>query len=258
MQTRRSVLAGLAAATLLPAGAGRALAEGTPLEPDKLTTDNGDVIIQPVNHASLILTFDSDVVYVDPVGGGPRYSPFNKPTAIVITHAHGDHFDVPTLEAIAGSAKVIVGPQVVIDGLPPDLKAKARLMKNGDSGDINGLPLKAIPAYNTTADRLKYHPKGVGNGYVFSFGEAKVYVAGDTEDTPEMRSLTGIAIAFLPMNLPYTMTGEQAASAAEAFKPLVVYPYHYGKGGQEPQKFAAALKGASGIQVRQKDWYAYG
>ena len=104
-------------------------------EPDILKTYAGDLIIQPVNHACLVLTFGSDIIYFDPVGGGDRYKAFNKPTAILITHAHPDHFDVPTLEAIATSAKLIIGPQEVIDALPADLKAKAKLMKNGDTGD---------------------------------------------------------------------------------------------------------------------------
>lgn len=260
MPQRRTVLAGfagLAAAGLMPRLA-FAQAAGTPVQPDTLTTDSGDLIIQPVNHASLILSFESDIIYFDPVGGAARYVPFNKPTAIVITHEHPDHFDVPTLKAISPSAKVILAPQAVIDGLPDELKAKAKLMKNGDKGDIDGLPIQAVPAYNTTPDRLKYHPKGVGNGYIITIGGAQIYVAGDTEDTPEMRALKNIAIAFLPMNLPYTMTGEQAAAACEAFKPLLVYPYHYGKGGQEPAKFAAAMRGVDGVQVRQRDWYAYG
>lgn len=258
MTQRRTVLKGLATAALLPL-AGHAMAQSgnMPVNPDDIETDSGDIVIQPVNHATLVLTYDSDVIYFDPVGGAKRYLPFNRPTAILVTHAHPDHFDVPTLEALAPTAKVIIGPQVVLDGLPPDLKAKAKLMKNGDKGDVNGLPLSAIPAYNTTPGRTQYHPKDVGNGYVLTLGQAKVYVAGDTEDIPEMRALTGIGVAFLPMNLPYTMTGDQAASAVKQFKPLMVYPYHYGKDGPEPAKFAAALKGTAGIQVRQRDWYAY-
>lgn len=256
MPHRRTVFAGLAAAALLPT-IGRAFAQGNPVEPDSLHTGQGDLIVQPVNHATLVLTFGSDIIYIDPVGGAARYLAFNKPTSIVVTHDHPDHFDVPTLEAIAGSAKLIIGPQAVLDKLPADLKAKAKLMKNGDTGDINGIPVSAVPAYNTTPERLKYHPKGDGNGYVFTFGGGKVYVAGDTEDTPEMRALIGIGVAFLPMNLPYTMSGQQAAAAAQAFKPTIVYPYHYGKGGKEPAAFEAALKGAPGIEIRQRDWYAY-
>jgi L-ascorbate metabolism protein UlaG (beta-lactamase superfamily) len=265
MLSRRLVLRGVAATSFLPvaaiyAGPWQAFAQqgGTPVQPDTVKTGSGDLVIQPVNHASVVLTFGSDVFYIDPVGGGERYKSFNKPTAILITHAHGDHFDVPTLTAIAGSAKMIIGPQLVLDGLPAELKAKAKLMANGDSGTVNDIPVMAVAAYNTTPDRLKFHPKGVGNGYVLSFGDKKVYVAGDTEDTAEMRALVAIDVTFLPMNLPYTMSGEQVASAVKTFKPKIVYPYHYAKDGPEPAKFAAALKGFPDVEVRQRDWYAYG
>ena len=261
MPHRRTVLMGLLSTSLLPlaATATRALAagKGMPVEPDTIPTSAGDLIIQPVNHASLVLTFGSDIIYVDPVGGGDRYLAFNKPTAIIITHDHPDHFDVKTLTAIAGSAKLIIGPKAVVAGLPAELQAKAKVLNNGDTGDINGIPVTAVAAYNTTADRLKYHAKGDGNGYVLTFGPAKVYVAGDTEGTPEMAALKGIGIAFIPMNLPYTMTGEAAAAAVKQFRPKIVYPYHYGKGSDEPQKFEAAMKSAPDVEVRLRDWYEY-
>jgi len=265
MVHRRTVLTGIVAVSLLPVAeicgcCGQVFAQsgGTPVMSDLLKTAAGDLTIQPVNHASVVLSFGPEVIYVDPVGGGARYASFAKPTAILVTHAHGDHFDEPTLTAIADSAKVIIAPQAVIDKLTPELKAKAKLMVNGQSGDVNGIPVTAVAAYNTTAERLKFHPKGIGNGYVLSFGDKKIYLAGDTEDVPEMLALSGIDVAFLPMNLPYTMTGEQAAHGAKAFKPKVVYPYHYGKDGPEPAKFAAAMMGTDGIEVRQRDWYQYG
>ena len=265
MVHRRTVLAGIATVSLLPVAqicgyGGQVLAqsEGTPVKPDVLKTASGDLTIQPVNHASVVLSFGPEVIYVDPVGGGARYASFAKPSAILITHDHGDHFDVPTLTAIAGSAKVIIAPQAVLDKLTPELKGKAKLMVNGQSGDANGIPVMAVAAYNTTSERLKFHPKGAGNGYVLGLGDKKIYLAGDTEDVPEMLALSGVDVAFLPMNLPYTMSGEQAAHAAKAFKPKIVYPYHYGKDGPEPAKFAAAMMGTDGIEVRQRDWYQYG
>ena len=139
-----------------------------------------------------------------------------------------------------------------LDGLPDEMKQNAQLMANGDKGEVAGITLEAVPAYNTTEDRLKYHPKGVGNGYLLTFGDKVVYVAGDTEDIPEMRALTGIEVAFLPMNLPYTMTEEQAADAVKAFKPKIVYPYHYQ--GSDPKKFATLVGDAA--EVRLVDWYA--
>jgi len=126
------------------------------------------------------------------------------------------------------------------------------VMNNGDTGTVDRLPVTAVAAYNLSADKQRYHPKGRGNGYVLSFGDKKIYIAGDTENTPEMAALTGIDVAFLPMNQPYTMTPEQAAEAVKAFKPKVVYPYHYK--GTDPQKFADLV--GSAAEVRLRDWYA--
>lgn len=259
MTQRRTVLTGLAALPLIalvrPAAA---QAAGTPLPPDMLDTGESSLAIQPVNHASLILSAGNNVFYFDPVGGAERFAGFAPPTAIFVTHAHGDHLDVPTLQAIAGSGQTIIAPQVVIDKLPNDLKARTKLMANRDTETIDSIPVSAVPAYNTTQDRLKYHPKGVGNGYVLTYGDRKIYVAGDTEGVSEMEALSGIDVAFVPMNLPFTMTGEAAAVAVKAFKPRIVYPYHYGKDGPEPAKFAAAMGETDGIEVRQRDWYQYG
>jgi L-ascorbate metabolism protein UlaG (beta-lactamase superfamily) len=256
MTTRRNAVLTLlipAAATLLPGTwMSRALAQSPTLKGDALATSGGSVTIHPVNHASLVLGFGDAVIYVDPVGGASAYDGLPPPTGILVTHAHPDHLDAPTLEAI-GAAKVgITAPKVVIDALPESLKGAAKLLANGDTGEVAGVPVLAVPAYNTTPDRLKYHPKGVGNGYVLTFGDKKVYVAGDTEDVPEMRALAGIDVAFLPMNLPYTMTEEQAADAVKAFRPKIVYPYHYK--GSDPKKFATLVGDAA--EVRIVDWYA--
>ncbi|HEY4202496.1 MAG TPA: MBL fold metallo-hydrolase [Devosiaceae bacterium] len=250
MPTRRLVVSGLAALpilTLLPMPIAFAQAKG-----DTLATSGGDATIHPVNHASLYVGFGDQVLYFDPVGGPALYAGLPKPTAILITHPHGDHFDVPTLTALVADGVSLIAPQAVIDGLPAEMKAKATLMANGQSGAVNGLPVTAVAAYNITPDRLKFHPQGVGNGYVLTLGDKHVYVAGDTEDTPEMRALTGIDVAFLPMNLPYTMTEAQAADAVKAFKPKIVYPYHYM--GSDPKKFADLVGDAA--EVRLVDWYA--
>jgi len=250
--TRRQVVGGFAAlpvlAALPPFIATAKAADA--LAGDTVSTSGGDVVIHPVHHASLLLGFGDAVIYVDPVDA-TLFTDLPAPTAILITHAHGDHFDVPTLTAI-GAGVPLIAPQVVLDGLPEEMKQNAQLMANGDKGEVAGITLEAVPAYNTTEDRLKYHPKGVGNGYLLTFGDKVVYVAGDTEDIPEMRALTGIEVAFLPMNLPYTMTEEQAADAVKAFKPKIVYPYHYQ--GSDPKKFATLVGDAA--EVRLVDWYA--
>lgn len=254
MVRRRDVVAGMATLPLVPLGTGmltQVWAQETILDGDTISTADGDVTIHPVDHASLLLGFGSQVIYVDPVGGAARYVDLPPPTAILITHGHGDHFDVPTLEAIAGTAPILTS-QEVFDKLPETLKANATAIANGGSGELNGIPIAAIPAHNTTADRMKYHPIGVGNGYLITFGDKVVYVAGDTEPTPEMLALSGIEVAFLPMNLPYTMPPEQAAEAIKTFKPAIIYPYHYGDSD------LSVLEGLVGTdtELRLRDWYA--
>jgi L-ascorbate metabolism protein UlaG (beta-lactamase superfamily) len=246
MLTRRAVIVGLAA-TPFALAVSRAFA-ALPA-PDTLETSAGDLTIQPLNHATFILSQGAHVVYFDPAK--VDFSGRPPATAIFITHEHPDHFDPDNLAKIAGNAK-IVAPQSVADKIPAALKAQVTVMKNGDSGTIDGIPVMAIAAYNTSPDKQQYHPRGRDNGYVLSFGDKKIYVAGDTEDTPEMWALTGIDVAFLPMNLPYTMSPEQAADAIKAFKPKIVYPYHYQ--GSDPQKLADLV--GSAAEIRLRDWYA--
>jgi len=252
MTARRDVVAGLATLpllSLLPLGLARAQ-DSKPLEGDAIASSAGDIIIHPVNHASLLLAWGDQVVYVDPVGGAARYEGLPKPTAILITHAHGDHFDPPTLTAIAGSVPILTTAQV-LERLPDALKANAKAAANGEAVDFAGVKVDVVAAYNTTEARLQYHPKGVGNGYVLNIGDKRIYVAGDTEDIPEMRALTAIDVAFLPMNLPYTMDIQQAADAIKAFKPAIVYPYHYQ--GSKVEDLPGLVGDAA--EVRLRNWY---
>lgn len=255
MVKRRDIVAGMASLPLIALVAGRlqsgSAQENLALDGDVVSTSAGDVVIHPVDHASLLLGFGDSVIYVDPVGGAARYAGLPPPTGILITHGHGDHFDLPTLEAMAGSAPILTS-QEVFGKLSDALKANATAVANGGSGEIDGIPVDVTTAHNTTPDRMNYHPVGVGNGYLLRFGDKVIYVAGDTEPTPEMLALTGVDVAFLPMNLPYTMTPEQAAEAVNTFKPAILYPYHYGEsdlGGLE------AAIGAH-TELRLRDWYA--
>ena len=252
MVKRRDVVAGMAALPLLGTALIPLRAQETMLEGDAIATADGDITVHPVDHASLVLGFGDTVIYVDPVGGAARYEGLPAPTAILITHEHGDHYDAPTLEAIAGDAPLIVNP-AVYDMLPETLKANATALANGDAGEVAGLPIKAVPAHNTTADRMQYHPEGRDNGYVLTLGDRQVYIAGDTEPTEEMLGLTDIAVAFLPMNLPYTMTPEQAAEAINTFKPAIVYPYHYGDSDLSPLD-----RVGDHTEVRLREWYPNG
>ncbi len=252
--SRRTALAA-GTASLAAFGLSRAFAQGRNLPGDGYPIEGGEIVIHPVDHASFVMSLPGMVIYNDPVGGAERYAGLPAPSLILVTHEHPDHFDVPTLTALAaGGAALLTNPSVH-DKLPDDLKSRATAIANGESTTASGIPIAAVPAYNTTADRLQYHPKGRDNGYILEIGGKRVYIAGDTEDTPEMRALTGIDIAFLPMNLPYTMSVDQAAAAVAAFEPGVVYPYHYK--GSDPAAFAK-LVAASGApsKVVLHDWYA--
>ena len=219
------------------------------------TGGGGEMLISPVSHASFVMSVPGLVIYNDPVGGKALYDGQPAAGLVLITHEHQDHFEPDTLAALVGvDTKLLVNP-AVLEKLPADLKAKASAIGNGEKTTIGTVEIEAIPAYNTTEDRKKYHPQGRDNGYVLTVDGSRVYIAGDTEDIPEMRALKDIAIAFVPMNLPFTMDIDQASSAVAEFKPGVVYPYHYK--GSDPEAFAAKVKAAGKeIEVVQGPWYA--
>jgi L-ascorbate metabolism protein UlaG (beta-lactamase superfamily) len=218
--------------------------------------ETGEIVVSPVEHASFMMTVPGLVIYNDPVGGKDLYAGHPAPGLVLITHEHGDHFDVPTLQAIIGpDTKLVVNPAVHAK-LPPGLQAKATAIANGENATVGPVEVQAIPAYNTTEERKKFHPQGRDNGYVLITDGRRVYIAGDTEDIPEMRALTGIDIAFVPMNLPYTMDIDQASSAVAAFKPAVVYPYHYNSdaGPSDVNVFAEKVGTASKVVLGK--WYS--
>lgn len=224
-----------------------------PLHGDHVSTSQGDLIIHPINHATFLLGWSNLTIYADPVGGAGKYDQLPKADVILITHAHPDHLSVETLKAISTAKTVYVAPTVVADKLPADIKARTTVLKNGESREVSEVKVEAVPAYNTTQDRLQFHPKGVGNGYVLTLGGKRVYISGDTEDTPEIRGLKNIDVAFICMNLPYTMTVDQAASLVREFRPKIVYPYHYR--GADLEKFKSAVGTDAGVEVRLRDWY---
>lgn len=236
---------------LLPAIAGQGVEQAMP--GDSVPTRDGNLIIHPINHATLALGWKNVVIYVDPVGSAGRFADLPRPNLILITHVHSDHFSPGTLEWASTPTTRLVAPQSVADRMPTDLRARTTVLKNGDKTKFQGVDIEAVPAYNTTPDRLQFHPKGVGNGYVLTFADKRVYISGDTEDIPEMRALKNIDVAFVCMNLPYTMTEQQAASAVREFHPKIVYPYH--DRGSDVDKFKSLLASDPGIDVRIRDWY---
>lgn len=225
---------------------------------DQIITKKGPLTIQPVTHGSVVLTWDNKTIYVDPYGGAKLFEGLAAPDLILITDIHQDHMDVQTLKSLETTKAIIIAPQAVIDQLPSPFKEKAIALANGKSMTQNGIQVSAIPMYNLPEEPAAMHTKGRGNGYILDLGGQKVYFSGDTEDIAEMRGLKNIDIAFLCMNLPYTMDINQAASAALEFKPKIVYPYHYrGTGGlSDVDSFKKQVNaGDSKIDVRLRNWY---
>jgi L-ascorbate metabolism protein UlaG (beta-lactamase superfamily) len=195
-------------------------------ETDTIKTAKGDLTITFVGHGTLMMSWGGRIIHIDPFSAMADYTKMAKADMILITHEHFDHLDLKAVNNIKTGQTKIIGTSEVAKQIPGII-----VMKNGDKQTVSGLQIEAVPAYNIVHMREPgnpFHPKGVGNGYILTFGDKRVYIAGDTENTPEMKKLTGIDIAFLPMNLPYTMTPEMVADAAKAFRPKILYPYHYG------------------------------
>jgi len=220
---------------------------------DHIPTTAGDLIIHPVEHATFLMSWAGKTIYVDPVGGKKPFDQFDRADLVLITDIHGDHLNSETVGFVTTEKSAIVAPKAVADKLPPKVKSQTTVMANGDKKEIAGIQIEAIPMYNLTPERLKFHTKGRGNGYVLTIGGKRIYISGDTEDIPEMRQLKNIDVAFVCMNLPYTMEVEKAASAVEEFKPKIVYPYHYR--GSDLQKFKERVGKTPGIEVRLREWY---
>ena len=218
-------------------------------EEDIIKTSAGDLKITFIGHGTLMFTFGEKIIHVDPVSTEADYSKLPKADLIMLTHEHGDHLDPKAIKAIRTEKTELLLTEVCAQQVEGGI-----VMKNGDVKTVDGLKIEAVPAYNILHERSKgrpFHPKGIGNGYVITFGDKRVYVAGDTENTPEMKKLKDIDVAFLPMNLPYTMTPAMVANAAKAFKPKILYPYHFGD--TDTAELVELLKAEEDIEVRIRD-----
>ncbi len=198
--------------------------QGLP-EVDKITTSVGTVEMYFIGHASLMFKADNYVIHIDPVRSMGSYDKLPKADLILVTHEHSDHLDTGLISDLRKETTVMLSNRNSAAGV-----TWAQVMKQGDQKVVNNIIIEAVPAYNIVHERAKgqpFHPKGVGNGYILTIGDKRFYIAGDTENTPEMKALKNIDVAFLPMNIPYTMTPEMVADAAKAFKPKILYPYHF-------------------------------
>ncbi|MGA2027602.1 MAG: MBL fold metallo-hydrolase [Syntrophobacteraceae bacterium] len=215
-------------------------------ESDSFNTSRGSLKITFIGHGSVMFEFDGKTIHVDPFSKMGDYTKLPKADLILITHEHQDHFDMNALDILRTPTTVLVVTETVAGLIKGGI-----VMHNGDERTVMGLKIEAVPAYNLVhmrSEGVPFHPKGVGNGYIVTFGDKRVYLAGDTENIPEMKNIKGIDIAFLPMNLPYTMTPEMVADAAKSFKPKVLYPYHFGE--TDTAKIVDLLKDEKEIEIR--------
>ena len=217
-------------------------------EVDEFQTKGGKTVsMHALMHASIRIEFDGKEIEIDPVSKlrdrTVDYAAFPKADFIFVTHEHGDHYDEQALKLLSGKKT-----QVVLNGRCAEMFGQGKAMKNGDKMQISKqFSVETVPAYNTTEGREKFHPKGRDNGYILTLDGLRIYIAGDTEDIPEMEGITDIDIAFLPCNQPYTMTTEQVVKVAKIIKPKVLFPYHYGQ--TDVSNLPAELK-SEGIDVR--------
>lgn len=215
-------------------------------ETDVITTSAGDLEITFLGHGSLLMVFNEKFIYVDPFSRVADYSKLPQADLILITHEHRDHLDLGALASVRTERSTVVLTETCAEQVDDGI-----VMQNGDMITVMDLQIESVPAYNIVHKRENgqpFHPRGVGNGYIITFGDQRVYVAADTENIPEMKNLQGIDIAFLPMNLPYTMTPEMVADAAKTIQPKILYPYHYGN--TDTSRLVDLLKEEKEIEVR--------
>lgn len=221
-------------------------------------SDSAAVEIMPIEHATAVLQFDDTTIYLDPTGGAEAFKGMETPDLVLLTDIHGDHLNAETLQALELRDTKIIAPQAVNDQLSDSLQQNVSILANGETLEAQGISIEAIPMYNLREEAKQFHEKGRGNGYVLEKNGTRVYIAGDTEDIPEMRALEDIDIAFIPMNLPYTMTVESAADAVLEFAPKKVYPYHFrgSEGLADVEKFKQLVnEGNKDIEVVMLEWY---
>jgi len=226
--------------------------------PDTIKSNEGPIIIQPITHGTLVLKWKGNTIYVDPYGGAEAFNGLEAPNVILITDIHGDHTNLETLKGLDTQNATFIVPPAVAEILIKDYEKQITVIKNGGMSVHGDIFINALPMYNLPEEADSKHPRGRGNGYFINLGGKTIYISGDTEDINEMRDLRRIDVAFICMNLPYTMDIHQAADAVLDFKPKIVYPYHY-RGNPDMSDTKAFKKLVNSknrkIDVRLKNWY---
>jgi L-ascorbate metabolism protein UlaG (beta-lactamase superfamily) len=226
---------------------------------DIIKTTEGNIKIHPIIHGTLALEYEGLTIYVDPYGGAERFSALKDADLILITDIHGDHLNKETLQALNTSNSHFIVPEAVAKQMEGIDRLSIEIINNDKSTSFKGIDIKALPMYNLPESADSRHTKGRGNGYILTIADKQIYISGDTEDTPEMRALKNIDVAFVCMNLPYTMSIEQASDAVLEFKPSIVYPFHFrGQGGlADVEQFKSMVNEKnSKIEVRLRNWYS--
>jgi L-ascorbate metabolism protein UlaG (beta-lactamase superfamily) len=247
MRTKAVVTRGFLFLGILFAVSGAAWAQS-----DVIPTNKGDLRITPIVHGSLMLQWDNKVIHVDPSGAvGGDFDGLPKADLILVTDIHGDHMDRTKIDLLKKPGAVVVTSAAVHQTI-----TESQTIANGETKTFAGIQIEAVPAYNLQRGPEPgklFHDKGRGNGSILTLGDKRVYLSGDTECIPEMQALRNIDVAFVCMNLPYTMTPGEAAGCVNGFKPKIVYPYHYGQ--SDLQEFTGAVQGTQGVEVRLRKWY---
>ena len=213
---------------------------------DRIPAEKGDIIITFIGHGTLMLEYDKTILHIDPWSRLADYSTLPKADIVLITHGHRDHFDTTAIAAVRKpETQVVLTPEVY------SILGKGIVMGNGDRKEVSGIVIDAVPAYNITPGRENFHPKGRDNGYIVWLGGKRVYIAGDTENIPEMAAIRGVDIAFLPMNQPFTMTPEQIVATAKVLRPKILYPYHYGE--TDVSRLKSLMKEVKDVELRIRD-----
>ena len=234
---------GLYAALFALLAVGAADAQQRKFAEDIFPAQGGDIRIALIGHGTLVITYANKVIHIDPVSMYADYTELPKADLILVTHEHGDHLDSKAIQAVTTTRTELITNQASAKNL-----SNASVMKNGETRTVDGITIEAVPAYNPDK---QFHPKGNGNGYVLTLGDKRVFVAGDTEDVPEIKALKNIDVAFLPMNLPFTMTPQQVADTAKAMRPKVLYPYHFGE--TDTNELVRLMEGEKDIEIRIRE-----